>query len=175
MKKSSLGLAFKLAALVEEYSEQEVRTALDLLERHGHDEFLIRRATHVLLSNSPVARSPIKVKDKTPDSTSKAVLKLKEIDSEKFRVLAEFDALVRRGQMLPTGDELKRFGERLSKEFRTKKSRAENINTVMAALSVKSIADIEQEVAYAASLGVSGDTDEYQRLAKFLITGVPDA
>ncbi|KWB96630.1 hypothetical protein WL44_02225 [Burkholderia ubonensis] len=103
--------------------------------------------------------------------TSRAVLALKDKDIEKFRVLSEFDALIRRGQLLPTNDDLRRFGERLTKDFEPKKARKETISALMSVLANHSVKDIEELIEFSASFGVAGNTDEYQRLAHYLIKG----
>jgi len=103
--------------------------------------------------------------------TSRAVLALKGKDAEKFHVLSEFDALIRRGQLLPTNDDLRRFGERLTKDFEPKKARRETLSSLMSVLAGRSVKDIEELIEFSASFGVAGNTDEYQRLAHYLIKG----
>lgn len=171
MKKGTISLALQIAQLLEDYSEVELRNAVSLLRKHGLGSALLEYLSEKHKTpGQPNLPQPPKTKP-VHESTSRAVLSVKNADPEKFRVLEEADALIRRGQLLPTNEDLRRFGERLSKDFEPKKSRKETISSLMAVLADRSVRDIEELVEFAASFGVEGNTDEYQRLAHFLIKG----
>lgn len=175
MRKTTFSLALQIAQLLEEYSDRELREAVELLRERGYGasllDYLSRRHAPSHQPASPsVASRPTKTKP-IEETTSRAVLALKDKNAEKFRILSEFDALIRRGQLLPTHEDLRRFGESLSKELEPKKTRKETISALMAVLAARSVQDIERLVELAASFGVAGNTDEYQRLAYYLIKG----
>lgn len=174
-RSSALALALKIAVLLEEYSEKDLREAVDLLRKHGIDSDLLDQLALNRARRLPSEQRPVLTNAKpAQEVTSRAVLRLKDADPEKFRILAEFDSMVRRGQLLASHEDLRRFGERISKNFESRKSRKDTIGALMSVLADRPITEIEQQVAFAASLGVSGATDEYQRLAQFLITGKGD-
>mgnify|MGYP007037747583 CR=1 FL=1 len=173
MTRSTRSLALRIAQLIEDHSDKELRDAIDLLRSHGHDSTLL---AYLAGDTKPAVRS--KQRDSGPstskplsETTSRAVLKLRDENPEKFKLLSEFDLMVRRGQLLPTHEDLRRFGERISKEFEPRKSRKETIGALMAVLAERPIAEVERLIEFAASFGIAGATDEYQRLAQFLIKG----
>lgn len=171
MNSTPLALALRIALLIEENSEREIQAAVKLLRERGSNSALL---DFVCRKQEPSTQKP-KISNNTTrsieDTTSLAVLQLREIDPEKFRLLSEFDKMVRRGQVLATHEDLKRFGERISKNFQPRKSRKDTIGHLAAIMAERSLVDIERLVGFAASFGVTGDTDEYQRLAQFLING----
>ncbi|WP_367189480.1 hypothetical protein [Burkholderia sp. Ed8] len=168
-------MALQIAQLLEEYSDGELQEAVELLRKRGYGTSLLdflsgkREPPHRPTSSSAASR-PMKTKP-MEEITSRAVFALKDKDAEKFRVLSEFDKLIRRGQLLPTNDDLRRFGERLTKDFEPKKARKETISSLMSVLAGRSVKDIEELIEFSASFGVAGNTDEYQRLAHYLIKG----
>lgn len=173
MTRSPISLALKIAQLIEEYSDREIRDAVGLLQQFGQGEELLRFLSgrrRTAAPSSPSHSAPLKVKS-LDEITSRAVLKLKDSDPEKFKILSEFDLMVRRGQLLPAHEDLRRFGERVSKNFEPRKARKETISAVMTILADRPVLEIERLIEFAASFGVEGSTDEYQRLARFLIEG----
>ncbi|MDD2760367.1 MAG: hypothetical protein PHH11_08735 [Methylomonas sp.] len=173
MTKSPLGLALQIAQLLEDNSDKDIRAAVALLESHGFKsgllEYLSRKVSSSVVDNKET--STRSSRQTLEDSVSKAVVNLKDKDPEKYKLLLEFDQMVRRGQALTTLEHMKRFGEHISKDFEPRKSRKETISPLLTILSDRSLAEIESLIEFAASFGVSGDTDEYQRLAQFLIKG----
>lgn len=176
MSNTTLSLALRIAQLIAENSEKEMRSAINLLRAHGAQSDLLN-----LLACEPVGphlsedaslkSGPSTPRNSLENTTSLAVLQLRDRDPEKYRLLAEFDKLVRRGQALVTHEDLRRFGEHVSKNFQPRKSRKDTIGHLLATMAEKSLSDIEQLIDFATSFGVAGDTDEYQRLAQFLIKG----
>jgi hypothetical protein len=176
MSKATISLALRIAQLLNDYSENDLRDAVEVLRKHGHGGTLLAFLGDRGGAEQRTGRSPATAKTKTAqDITSRAVLMLQDKDPEKFRVLSEFDSMVRRGQLLPTHEDLRRFGERVSKSFEPKKARKETIGALMVVLAERPVKEIEELIEFAASFGVSGTTDEYQRLARFLIKGKGDA
>ena len=100
------------------------------------------------------------------------MIELEHKDPEKYRVLAEFDSLVRKGSLLPTQDDVRKLGEKLSKSYSTRSSRRESISrlmTLMADLPLNEIRDLLNNSL--AESKVDRPDGDYQRLAQFLITG----
>jgi hypothetical protein len=123
MNSTALSLALRIAQLLEEHSETELQEALSLLERHGlRSELLDYLAQRKADSRaSRPKRKSESTRPRLEDTTSRAVLRLRDSDPDKFRLLSEFDLMVRRGQVLATLEDLKRFGERISKDFQPRK------------------------------------------------------
>lgn len=173
MKSTPLSLALRIAQLLEEYSEDELREAVSLLRKHRAKSELLSYLMHRKADNRTLRpkrqRDPVLAS--LSETNSRAVLQLRDSDPDKFRLLSEFDLMVRRGQILPRLEDLKRFGERISKEFQPRKSRKETIGVLLSTIAERPLRDIEKLIEFAATFGIAGDTDEYQRLAKFLIKG----
>lgn len=174
MTSTPLSLALRLAQLLEEHSESELSEAILLLEKHGRRskllDYLAHRKVECSVEKKRQSERPVR---KIEYSTSRAVLNLRDSDPDKFRLLSEFDLMVRRAQVLSTLEDMKRFGERISKDFQPRKSRKETIGVLLSILAERSLTEIEQLMEFAATFGIAGDTDEYQRLAQFLIKGRP--
>jgi hypothetical protein len=172
MSTSSLALALRIALLIEEHSEQEIVAAVELLERRGIGsallEFLLYRRVRPDVKS---ASAPTEAHRHKRLQTTRLLRSLRKTDPDKSRMLAEFDELLRRRHVLSTFEDLKRFGERVSKDFRPRKSRKESIPALMAVLAGRSRTELEELIRFAATFGVGGDADEYQRLARFLIQG----
>jgi len=97
---------------------------------------------------------------------------LEHIDPEKYLVLSEFDALLRKGSVLPEVVQLKRLGKSISKTFSTKSSRREAISRLMKALAEKSLPEIRQVISNVLAAHKDNDADsDYYKLAQFIITG----
>jgi hypothetical protein len=173
MSSTSLALALRIALLLEEHSERELQSAVKLLRERGSKSSLLDLLSGEREQTPPKSKGPTTPGRPIEETTSLAVLQLREIDQDKYRLLSEFDKMVRRGQVLATLEDLKRFGERISKDFQPRKSRKDTIGHLVATMAERPLTEIERLVEFAASFGVAGDTDEYQRLAQFLIKGRP--
>jgi hypothetical protein len=172
MSRSTLTLALRIAQLIEAHSEKEIRAAVSLLEKHGVGSellsFVARRRDSFVPKVKP---SAMDARLSQGNTASRAMLQFRESEPEKFHVLSEFDRMIRRGQVLTAPEDLKRFGQQVSKDFRPKKSRKETIGPLMATLAERPLPELRKLIEFAASFGVAGGTDEYQRLAQFLIKG----
>ena len=174
MSRSINSLALKLAQVLEDHSEKDIRSAVDILKQKGFKSDLLEYMAEIQgRAAKPSQKTGVPRKDRNPMvlSNSRAVLRLKDQDPERFKLLSEFDLMVKRGQILASNEDLRRFGERISKSFEPKKSRKDTVSALMVELCDRSLLDIEKLIEFAATLGVAGGTDEYQRLAQFLIKG----
>lgn len=173
MTSTSLSLALRIAQLVEENSEAELQEAVALLEKYGTRSHLLdyfaRRKAHN--RNSQPKGQSSRTQVRLDDTPSRTVLRLRESDPDKFRLLSEFSLLLRRGQVLSTLEDLKSFGERISKDFQSRDSRKKTVSALLSVLAQLPLEEIEKLIEFAATFGVAGGTDEYQRLAQFLIKG----
>jgi hypothetical protein len=170
MKRSTFSIALQLASFIEDHSEREIRDAVSLIKARGGNSFLLDYLTEPEKIDG--RREKTKLTKKRSDVLqSKVVSALEAKEPEKYRVLVEFEKMVRRGQVLASFDNLKRFGERISKDFSPKKSRKDSISPLIALIAERSVDEIENLFSYASSLGTSEDADQYQRLARFLIKG----
>lgn len=176
MKSTPLSLALRLATILEEFSDKEIRAAIAILESHGGRAYLLdylmdsgEETGSATDANTPISKKRAEVQ------RSKAVSKLESSDPEKFSVLSEFEAMIRMGQILISLEDLKRFGEQFSKDFSPRKSRKETISALMTEMASRPILEIERLVEYAASFGTNGNTDEFQHLANYIIKGSKQA
>lgn len=164
-------LALRIAAVSEEFSETEIREAVKLLEQQGSTSALLS----YLLANVKHQQTRPRRSRKSKlieDQRSKAVLELEHKNPEKYEVLSEFDALLRKGSVLPEVVEVKRLGKSLSKTFSSKSSRREVISRLMMLLAERPLPEIREVIrnVLAAHQGEDGDSD-YYKLAQFIITG----
>ena len=146
MTRISESLALRIAQLLVEHTEQELRLAVELLRVHGHDSALL---DFLAQDNAKALGAKVRGCGATSikplhETTSRAVLKLRDNDPETFWILADFDLMVRRGQLLESNEDLRRFGERVSKDFVPRKARRETIGALMAALAERALPDLDQ-------------------------------
>lgn len=175
MTRSTKSLALRIALLLEDYSEHEINAAVSMLRSQGADstllDFMVRESelpSRTRGKESVASPTPTKSLEKT---TSRAVLKLQHGDPDKYRILSEFDLMLRKGRLLSTNENLRRFGERISKDFRPRNSRKDTIGALTAVIADRPLSEIMQLVEFAVSFGVEEGADDYQRLAQFLIKG----
>lgn len=165
-------LASRIAAIEEGFSESEIREAVSLLKHRRSNLAVLdffRHDEDVLPSKKPRRKRKTKPIE---DQRSKAVVDLEHKDPEKYVVLSEFDALLRKGAVLPEVVQLKRLGKSLSKTYSTKSSRREAISRLMKALAERPLSEIRQVVMNVLSAHQENDKDsDYYKLAQFIITG----
>ena len=171
MKNRVSQLALRIAEIEEEFSKGEILEAVKVLEQRGSASsvktFLVRDVEH----QSPKTRRKRKTK-LIENQRSKAVLELEHRDPEKYAVLSEFDALLRKGSVLPEIVQLKMLGKSLSKAFSSKSSRREAISKLMTVLAEKPLTEIREVVRVILSSHQGDDSDsDYYKLAQFIITG----
>jgi hypothetical protein len=164
-------IALRIAAIKEEFSESEIHEAVKFLEEQGSTSSLLTFLTGSRGESNAKPKSNRKVKS-IWEQRSKAVLELEHKDPEKFQVLSEFDLLLRKSGVLPEVDDIKRVGERLSKNFSSRSSRRESISKLMGLLATRPLDEIREVVRNTLSTARIDEKDsDYQRLAQFLITG----
>ncbi|WP_146110320.1 MULTISPECIES: hypothetical protein [Pandoraea] len=173
MKNKSISLALRIALIIQDHSDTELREAIALLKKNGRGKSLLdylanERPSSLTSEAAPRAEAKRKSVEET---TSRAVLNLKDVDPEKFRILFEFDSMIRRGKLLSKHEDIRRFGERLSKTFEPRKSRKDTISSLMTILADRSTGELQELIRFATSFGIDSDSDEYQRLAQYLIRG----
>ena len=171
MKNRVSQLALRIAEIEDEFSNGEIREAVKVLERRGSTSSVKTLLLRDVVHHPPKPRRKGKTKS-IGNQRSKAVLDLEHKDPEKYAVLSEFDALLRKGSVLPQVVELKMLGKSLSKTFSSKSSRREAISKLMTVLAEKPLPEIREVVRSILSShhGEDGDSD-YYKLAQFIITG----
>lgn len=175
MSNSGHAIALRIALILEEASPEELAEAIDILRRCGNGSDLLKylSAASKGKSTKPTRKASRSSKATKPidQMTSKAVLDLEKSDPKKHQILEEFDRLVRQGKVLPTNEALRRFGERISKEFRPRTARKDNISAVMTTLAPMTQNDMERHIKMALDSLPRRDADEYQKLANYLMHG----
>ncbi|WP_299847120.1 hypothetical protein [uncultured Paracoccus sp.] len=173
MKKNANALALHIAQILEEHSAKEINEAVSILRGCGTtSELLTYLATAAMPAPSADRRkgSEASSRSKPLDQvTSKAVRDLEKVDPNKYLILLEFDTLLRQGRVLETNDAVRRFGERVSKDFKSRTSRKDNIGNLMSALARLEEDELNQVLNQAIESASERKSDGYQRLAQFLM------
>ena len=164
-------LARRITAIKKEFSKREIESAVKLLEERGSASPLFAYLSNGM-KGSKRRPTPRRRKKTIQDQRSKAVIRLEHQEPEKYRVLSEFDSLLRKGSVLPRVHDIRRLGESLTKDFTSRSSRRDSISKLMDILAARSLHEITTVVNAVLSNDVldSGESD-YQRLADFIITG----
>lgn len=170
MKSRVPSLARRITAIKQEFSESEIRRALRLLERQSSPSLLSAYLTNV--KDQTRRSTPRRGKKARQDQRSKAIIRLEHSDPDKYRVLSEFDSLLRKGGALPKVNDIRRLGESLTKDFSSTSSRRSSISKLMSVLADRPLDEITTVVKAVLSTGTpeNGESD-YQRLVHFIITG----
>lgn len=164
-------IALKISIIKEEYPEADIFEAVKLLEGHGSSSALLDYLANRKVTNGGTrGKTPGRKNKSIDEQRSKAVLELEDKDPAKFQILSEFDVLVRKCTILPELDDIKRLGERLSKDFKPKNSRKEAISKLMTLLAKLPLEEIKEILRLTRSSNNDRST-EYHDLAQFLITG----
>ena len=164
-------LARRITAIKKEYSEREIEAALKLLEEQGSQLRVFGSLATVPTVSSRRSKSH-RLKKSIQEQRSKAVIKLQNEDPDKYRILSEFDSLLRKGAVLPRVNDIKCLGESLNKDFTSRSSRRDAISKLMDTLAVRSLKEIRTVVSAVLSNDeLDRKESDYQRLADFIITG----
>ena len=164
-------LARRITAIKKEFSTREIQRAVKLLEEDGSASPLFAYLSNGTRDSTRRPR-PRRKKKTIQDQRSKAVLRLEHQDPEKYRVLSEFDSLLRKGNVLPRLNDIRRLGESLTKGFSSRGSRRDSISKLMGTLAARSLDEITAVVNKVLSNDdLDNGESDYQRLADFIITG----
>jgi hypothetical protein len=166
--------ALRIALIREEFSESDILEAVRLLEEAGTTSalfsFLARRETQPRTAGKGSNRRS----GSSGSSRSRALMEVEKTDPEKFRILDEFERLIRLGTILPDLEDIRKLGERLSKRFVAGKSRKETIGRLMALIADLPLETVRQVIKESlSSVNLSRDSG-YQDLANFIIRGRPN-
>lgn len=174
MKKNANALALHIAQILEEHSAAEISEAISILRRGQTTSELLTylaAATKPASSMSREKDSAVKKRSKPLDQViSKAVRDLEKSDPVKHRRLLEFDNLLRQGRVLETNASVRRFGELVSKDFRSRTSRKDNISALMSALVRLEEDELNKALDQAMESSSVNKSNEYQRLAQYLMS-----
>ena len=175
MSEKSRVAALRIAQLREEYSPKELADAVSLLKRFGGTsdllEYLSGNKADVRPGTAGSIRDASRVSKPLDQITSRAVKDIADSDPKKHEILKEFDRLLRQGRVFETNSEIRRFGEAVSKEFRSGPTRKDNISALMTVLTSLSLGDLSEVVNDALRKSSSEKADDYQRLAQYLMRG----
>jgi|GEM_PF-1439457 len=166
-------LTRRITAIKKEFSKREIESAVKLLEKQDSTSPLLPH-----LSNGIRAKRQAKsrsTKRSIQDQRSKAVVRLKRKDDAKYRVLSEFDSLLREGSVLPRVNDIRRLGESLTKDFSSRSSRRDSISKLMNILAARPLHEITMIVdAVLSNKQLDTGKTDYERLADFIITGTSE-
>ena len=166
-------IALRIALIKEEFSESDILEAVKLLEEHGSSSAVLAYlAGRDIPASAPNGKESKRKSKPIDEQRSKVVIGLEQKDPEKYQALSEFDALIRKGSVLPELDDIKRLGQRISKGFAPKRSRREAIGALMALIAEQPLDEIRKIVSSTLSSAYLDDkSNEYQELAQFIIRG----
>lgn len=160
----------RIAAIEKDFSKREIESAVRQLEQQESESPLLPYLSS-LKRGKRRTRSQ-RTKKPIQDQRSRAVMRLQQKDHEKYRVLSEFDALLREGRVLSKVNDIRRLGETLTKDFAARSSRRDSISKLMETLATKPLHEIRTVVETVLSnAAVDTGKSDYERLAEFIITG----
>lgn len=171
VNKSVTVLALRIAQIEAEYSKSEISAALSLLKRWRANGFL--EAPNKKYPQQTEAKA---VKQQDPllrKGNSQVVLSLRGVDEDKFRLLADFELMLRDEKILRKFEDVKRFCGVLGKNFKPKKSRKETIGPLITFMSRMSATQLAELIEKAKSISGEEGTNGYQDLADYIIKGRP--
>ena len=175
MNDNSNSLVLQIAQVLENHGTAEIGKAISILRKYQTTSELL---TDLAAPAKPAASTgrekgpAVEKRSKPPDrTTSKAVRDLEKSDPVKHRRLLEFDNLLRQGRVLETNGSVRRFGELISKDFRSRASRKDNISALMSTLAQLEGEELNKALGQAMESSYASKSDEYQKLAQYLISG----
>jgi len=169
MNKRTRLAALRIALIEEEFTRQEIREAVRILEGDAVSPELLAR----LLENGDGAsgsagrsrrRRPLHLQQSRP------VAALRDSEPDKYALLSQLDRLLREGKILPHVDDIRRLGESLSKGFSSRRSRRDAISKLMGVLAARPLEEIRETFDQLASSSATSEAG-YQELADFIIGG----
>lgn len=168
--KSRINLAvLKILSLKEEFNERELLEAVQIISEGRTEDLLSWLAE----SNRPDSKKTSAGARKLVGQQSRAVIELKDKEPERYELLSELDDLLRKCVLLPRLEDIRRFGEDLSKTFEAGKSRKEAIPRLMEILAnepMDRLKGLSRRLLDEVS-NMGGKEAEYEKLASFLMHG----
>jgi hypothetical protein len=154
--------------IMEEFSEKDIKEAVAELRSYGKESALLE-----FLAKQQQERAPSgdvdRPKKALSQQHSKLLTEIAGVDQEKFKILSEFDDLLKREKILLRVEDIRELGNRISKNFPKVKSRKEAIPKLLRILSEKPVEELRQILQGALSQkNVASQTSEYQELANYI-------
>jgi hypothetical protein len=163
--------ALRIALIQEEFSEQEILKAVELLGGNQKPSTALLDYFGGRHVGGGARRSPRqKTKAETDERFSQVLLELEKVEPAKYRVLSELNVLLRKEEVLSDIRNIRRLGEGLDENFPLRGSRKTLIDRMIITLAERPIDEIQSFVKRVMGISRSKD-DEYQRLAAFIIEG----
>ncbi len=166
-------IALKICLIKEEYPEKDIFEAMKLLQKEGIN-FEILNLLDVSKTSDSISKAnkPGKKSKSINKQRSKAVIELENKEPEKYQLLSRLDSLIRERRILPKLDDIKDFGEQISKDFAPKSSRRDAISKLMTLIANLSTDEIKELMSNIPPSSVTENhDDDYQELARFIIKG----
>lgn len=165
-------LILKILLIKEEFSEKDIREAVVVLRDCGTISAFIDYLAQEQNEDPTSRRAKPKLKP-LHHQQSKLVMKFADKDEEKYRILSEFDNLLRKGKILHRVEDIRQLGNSISKDYPKVKSRKEAVLKLVNLLSEKTTEQVREILQDCLSeLSQSQDTSEYHELAQFIISGL---
>ena len=157
----------KILKLQEEFTEDELQEAMEnLLKQIFNKE--MRKS-----SRGKKAKIPKKGNQHKPlsDSVSRAVIQLEKVDPEKYKILFEFDQLLRSGKVLKKMEDIRKIMLSIDKSFDVGKSRKDAIPRLIKMFSNMEVDRINQSIDYIlrSDNNLNREDEGYRDLASFII------
>jgi hypothetical protein len=161
--------ALRIMTLLEEFAPEELAEALSLIGE-GPEQDLLAFLRRIASAPPRPSRPRVARSEALSSGETRALQKVKHTDGEKYRVLSEFEGRIRGGAILTTLEDLRAFGDSLTKHFAPGKSRKEALERVMALLATMDLGAIREAIARVPP-GRGGGEGAYRRLANHIISG----
>ena len=158
--------ALEIQLLLEEYTSEELAEALVLIGGHKDEDLL----SFLARSSEPGEVRPRSERKDSARSVAVVLEELKTTDPEKHRILSDFEARLRREEVLPTLDDVRVFGKRLKKDYKPAKSRRAASHQLITLLAAMELATLQAAIAKV-PLERERSEGAYGRLAEHLISG----
>ncbi len=155
--------ALRIALIQEEFSARELQEALLLLDRGSIGPTVRQLKT---------GARPGTVRRKSVSNTiprNKAIRWLQESDPEKYAALSDFEVRLRRGDILPSLDDVKEFAIALGVELEGVRSRKNALPRLLTELADKDLKTFRRAVAHAE--GARNDDGAFSQLAEYIVSG----
>lgn len=172
MKNGAVSLALRIAEIINSNSPKDVSAAIKILKETGFDSELLSfvSASVSRAKVTKVLREGAQRPSVDRGLLKKRLMELRASNPSAYHQIARFERELMDGLVLPTPEDLKRFGQAISKRFKSGKSRADTVAALMVELSALRPNEIETVIRHAIMSEKGGaDLGEFKDLAHFLI------
>lgn len=171
MKSKILQVALQIAKIEEEFSEEEILKAVQLLQTLGSSSQILKHLSDKNIEVKSQSNSNSQ-KKQTKSVNSTSLDEVKKNEPKKYKILVDFESLLKQGEVLSKSSEIRELGKSLSKDFSARNSRSHLIQKLIQLLVNYSVDEIKKIIQ--ALQKSDTEQNDYQQLANFIIKGRSD-